>query len=351
MNYRPIVLILAILVCSSSFARQKTDVLVMKNGDHLTCEIKGLDAGVLYVSFDYIDGTSSVDWSKVARVESKQLFLVKTEDGSVYRGTLKTAQTAADKPMRIEVLEAPEQNLVIDSSHIVQMVGTSNSFWRRLNGQIGFGVTYSKANQATQYNLAADASYQRERWNAEVGAKSNLSSSSGASAATYNSIDFKAQHLMPQKNWFYSGLANILQSSAQGISLQTSIGGGIGRYVTNTNRARVAVLGGLAWQNTDYTTSANQGPNANVLAALIYAQANVFRFSRTNLEVDGTFLPALSEAGRIRFNMNAAYYVKLFSNLKWNVSFYGNWDNQPLPGFASGDYGTSSGLSWTFGLK
>jgi hypothetical protein len=49
--------------------------------------------------------------------------------------------------------------------------------------------------------------------------------------------------------------------------------------------------------------------------------------------------------------MNAAYYVKLFSNLKWNVSFYGNWDNQPLPGFASGDYGTSSGLSWTFGLK
>jgi len=25
--------------------------------------------------------------------------------------------------------------------------------------------------------------------------------------------------------------------------------------------------------------------------------------------------------------------VKLFSNLKWNVSFYGNWDNQPPPNF------------------
>jgi hypothetical protein len=28
---------------------------------------------------------------------------------------------------------------------------------------------------------------------------------------------------------------------------------------------------------------------------------------------------------------------------------YGNWDNRPPPGFASSDYGSSSGVSWTFG--
>jgi hypothetical protein len=55
----------------------------MRN-DSMNCEIKGLDGGVLYVSFDYIDGTSSVDWSKVASAESTQLFVVKSEDGSVY---------------------------------------------------------------------------------------------------------------------------------------------------------------------------------------------------------------------------------------------------------------------------
>src|SRR5215469_16483388 len=62
-------------------ARDKIDVLIMKNGDRMTCEVKGLDAGVLYVSFDYIDGTASVDWSKVARLESDQLFVVKTAGG------------------------------------------------------------------------------------------------------------------------------------------------------------------------------------------------------------------------------------------------------------------------------
>ena len=36
----------ALLVATPLFAREKTDVLVMNNGDRLTGEIKGLDASV-----------------------------------------------------------------------------------------------------------------------------------------------------------------------------------------------------------------------------------------------------------------------------------------------------------------
>src|SRR5205814_2807067 len=86
MQTRFLVLSFALLLAAALHARDKTDVLVMKNGDRMTCEVKGLDAGVLYVSFDYIDGTASVDWSKVARLESNQLFVVKTEAGKVYAG-------------------------------------------------------------------------------------------------------------------------------------------------------------------------------------------------------------------------------------------------------------------------
>jgi hypothetical protein len=50
-------------------------------------------------------------------------------------------------------------------------------------------------------------------------------------------------------------------------------------------------------------------------------------------------------------NTNASYYIKLFSDLSWNFSFYGNWDNQPPPTLSGSDYGTSSGLSWTFGTR
>ena len=77
----------------------------MKNGDHLTGEIKGLNAGVLYMSMSYILGTSSVEWSNVARLESKQLFLVKTEDGSVYTGPFNTTEAPSGRPLEITVVE------------------------------------------------------------------------------------------------------------------------------------------------------------------------------------------------------------------------------------------------------
>src|SRR5262245_14693321 len=120
MNARTLFMFLALLFPISLHARDKTDVLVMTNGDRLTCEVKGLDTGVLYVSFDYIDGTATVNWSKVARLESNQLFVVKTEGGQVYTGTLRTPKTAADVPVRIEVFGVEKNSL--DRSQIVEMV-------------------------------------------------------------------------------------------------------------------------------------------------------------------------------------------------------------------------------------
>src|SRR5271157_2897211 len=105
LNARTVTLSVALLlVAAPLLARDSTDVIVMKNGDHLTGEVKGLDAGVLYVSMTYILGTSSLDWTKVARLESKQLFIVKTQDGSVYKGTLNTAETEEGRPVKIEVV-------------------------------------------------------------------------------------------------------------------------------------------------------------------------------------------------------------------------------------------------------
>ena len=98
--------VLSLLLTTPVFARLSTDVIVMKNGDHLTGEIKGLNAGVLYVSMKYILGTSSVQWSEVARLESKQLFIVKTDDGLVYTGALNTPEVPADKIVEIEVEDA-----------------------------------------------------------------------------------------------------------------------------------------------------------------------------------------------------------------------------------------------------
>ena len=345
-----VVFSVALLAAAPLFARDSTDIVIMKNGDHLTGEIKGLSAGVLYVSMSYILGTSSLDWSRVARLESKQLFIVKTEDGSVYKGTLNTAETEGERPVKIEVVQTPETQAELDRAQIVEMAPTSDKFWQRFNGAVGLGTTYTKGNETLTLALTSEVEYLRPRWSVSTSWISNLSSSSGVTASTRNEVTTVGRHLLPWNHWFYGGLGDFLQSSVQGIQLQTSLGAGVGRYLKNTNRATIAVMGGLAWQNTEYSQSTLSGTQ-NLGAGLLAGEVKLFKFNKTNLDFAGVLFPVFTQPGRVKFNMNTTYYIKITSDLKWNISFYGNWDNQPPPHFAGSDYGTSSGLSWTFGMK
>ena len=58
-----LIMIIALFLTLPLFAREKTDVIVMKNGDRFTGEVKGLNGGVLAVDLDYVDGTISLQWS------------------------------------------------------------------------------------------------------------------------------------------------------------------------------------------------------------------------------------------------------------------------------------------------
>ena len=276
---------------------------------------------------------------------------MKTQDGLVYRGTLRTVDSPAKRPIQIEISESPDHVVATDQSKIIRMTETSATVWQRFNGKITSGIQYSKGNQATQYNLGASLEYPRERWAAGGSYSSSLASSTGSAVSTRNELDLNVARLLRWDNWFYAGVAEFLQSSEQGIDLRTNLGGGVGRYLKNTNRANIWVLGGLAWQNTRYSQFLGEQGTQNVAAALIAAQAKFFAFSKTNLTINGYILPALSHPGRVYTNTTLNYYVKLFGGLNWNVSFYGNWDNQPPQHFSGSDYGTSSGLAWSFGNK
>jgi hypothetical protein len=338
-----------LILCVPTMAREKTDVLVMRNGDRLTGEIKRLDSDVLYVRIDYVLGTISVNWSKVDHVESKQLFLVKTQDGSVYTGKLSTVSSPSTRPVKIEVLESPSKKVELDQSQITQMEQTAENFLERLNGQIGLGFTYNRGNQATQYNLNANVTYPRERWSASAAYSSNLTSSKGSSVSTRNDTQLSALRLLRWNNWYYTGLADFFQSTQQGITLQSTFGGGIGRYLTNTNRASLSVMGGFGWQQINYGQNLLPSSTQHVASALVSTKLNLFYFDKNNLDASAIVLPALSDPGRVHFNLNTSYYVRPWRKFTWNITFYGNWDNHPPPGFSTADYGTSTGINWRFG--
>jgi putative salt-induced outer membrane protein YdiY len=332
-------------------AADKTDVVVLKNGDRLTCDIKGLSSGVLHVSLGYALGTISIDWMKVVRLESTHTFIFQTENGSTHRGTFETDRPNPAGPMTIKVIEGTNQTVVLEQARVIRIDPISEDFWKRFSGAVSSGLTYSKGNQATQYNFSSETEYLRERWLAQLYYNSNLTASSGDTTSTRNQLRLFGRRLMTRPQYFYGGVLSFLQSSEQGIRLQTTAGGGIGRYFKNTNRESISVIAGLGVQRTNYHEEFFSSPPQDVVSAMIGFEMRLFRFDRTNLNVVTDFYPALSDPGRIYISTNVSYFVKLFGKLSWNISFYGNADTRPPANFSGSDYGTVSGLSLTFGNR
>jgi hypothetical protein len=333
------------------FAREHSDVLVMKNGDRITCSVKTLEAGVLRVDLDYVDGTISVDWLKVARLESKFLFIVQLQDGSVYSGNVVNPEALAGTPVKLEIKTEEGGAVVVDQTQVVRLTQMADSVAERLNGKITLGASYAKGNNTTQYNLGAVIGYQELRWGSQLSLNSNLSSSSGASAATRNQLDLTAYRLLARTNFFVAGTFGLLQSSVQQIDRQTILAVTLGRFLKNTNRVLLTVQGGLGGQRTVYSSSVNHTGAQNIAVALVSSNLQVFSFKKNRLDFTGTVVPALTDSGRLFTKFNTSYYVKLFGKIDWNLSVYGNWDTRPPLNFAGSDYGTSTGLSYTFGNR
>jgi hypothetical protein len=351
MTLRVTLLSFAFLFSLPLAAQESKDIIVMKNGDKFTCEIKSLNAGVLSVKLSYVDGAIGVQWSQIAHLESNRLFLVQTESGAVYTGKLSTTGASDDSPIRIQVATPPNREVEVPQRQIVSLSQTSESFWQRFDGAINTGILYSKGNESIQYNLSSQVAYQRERWSSLGSFNSTFASSSGSDLSTRNQIDWNTLRLLRWNKWFYAGSTSFLQSSVQEINLQTTLGGGVGRYIKHSNRASIYVLGGFAWQNTAYKQPMTDQGTQNTAVGVVTTQIRAFKFKKTNVDLTATVLPAISEPGRVHFNTNAAYYIKVAGDLSWNFSFYGSWDNRPPATLSGSDYGTSSGLSWTFGNR
>ena len=159
----------------------------------------------------------------------------------------------------------------------------SEKFWQRFNGALSFGVIYSKGNQSTQYTFGSQTEYLRERWSAQATLNSNLSSSSGTSPSTRNVLDLSGLHLLRN-----NGLGSFLQSSAQGINLQTTLGGGVGRFLKNTDRSKLSLFGGVGWLRTNYQQSVVPVGSAGLIWVHGAATPGLYHLSYCSVAVAGS---------------------------------------------------------------
>jgi len=168
---------LILLASATSWARPKIDVLIMNNGDHITCEIVRLEKGYLFVKLPYGDGTVSLDWAKVLSVDSPQQFVFTDQNGRRYSGTL---QKLAVKAEQSEEQVPNERAAVADIKKVVEIQPYNAGFWRNQHGSIDFGLSFAKQSSRTQYSLTANDAYIRQKWSVRGDFASSLATGGGS---------------------------------------------------------------------------------------------------------------------------------------------------------------------------
>lgn len=331
-------------------ARAKKDVIQFTNGDRITCEIIKLEKGYLYVKLEYADGTVAMDWSKIARVESPQNFVVADKDGKRLTGSLRSEakEKAPEEPEELQVrVMGPSTSTLLSGPEIVTIARTDTSFWQNLHGSLDAGLNYSKQQSRTQYNFDSNAIFQRTKWSTSANYQSSFSGGGNISDLR-NSLGLEvARQLLSPRN-FYAGLADFLQSEEQQLQLRTTLGGAIGHVFSNTNNSFITAYAGADWNRERYSSEATVDRTGDTAEAVVGTQVNFFRFKTTNFLTDARVYPSLTDLGRVRFDLNTSLKLRVAKDLYWRFGYYLNFDSRPPDDLPKTDYGSTSSLGWTF---
>jgi Protein of unknown function, DUF481 len=333
-----------LLLCSLAEAAGK-DLVTMKNGDHLTGQVKKLESGILYVDLDYVSGSVGVDWLQVDKVESSAGFQVLLRNGERLAGAIsKVPENEA--PGRDVEVQGRQKQVHAAAPDVVNMELLKRSFWRQLTGSIDFGLGFTSGNNQRQANSDASVGYLNTKWSGSASFTSSFSGQSGSSKTNLVQLQ-TLDAIFVSRNSFVAALADFLHSSQQDLTLRSTLGGGYGRYLIHTNQNVLGWLAGAVYTHETFTSGTAQTPGQNA-EALLGLEYQLFHFNRYNLQSQILTYPGLSDTGRFRTTTKTTFSIKLVNNFHTDFSFWDNFDSRPPSGAKRNELGVSNNIGWTF---
>ena len=336
-----VLLLVLVALCGGRASAQKTDTLVMENGDHLTVEIKWMTRGKLTVKTHGL-GTLEIEWLRVARIVSDKEFRFEVASGLDWFGS------ALESGKDGEVLVQREQGtLRLSMDRIVAITPIEDTFLDRINGHVDAGLNYSQATEITQFNLGFGITYDARKVAFSAKGSSIVSRQTEIESKARNDLSFSARYFW-QPQWFVQGGGGFQQNDELGLELRSYAFSGIGRSFFRTQSTSSSALLGLLVSSEQATGSMGASENLEGVLRLEY---EVYSFKDPDLDISAnlTGFPSLSVSSRFRTDSNLRVAWEIVSDLKWNLTFYATTDNRPPDMTAeSTDYGVISGVTYTF---
>jgi putative salt-induced outer membrane protein YdiY len=326
-------------------ARVKKDIVVMKNGDTLTGEVKALVNGMLAFKADYMADTVQLDWNQIATIKSSDQFSVVFSDGTRNTGMI---IKKADPPKGEGgfLIEGAEEEMAAPSQDVITINQVEDTFLHQLTGSISYGLTYTGGTSSTQSNFATDVSYRSERWYGKLDASSVFSRQNDAKPSGRNTVDLYYYNYRGER-WFAAGTASFLSSRQQDLSGRTTLGAGIGMDLIRRTSMNLQFVGGALFRNEVYAPSVGSVTVRGTDAQLLL-QFTKYTFTKFQFTTGMGIFPSLSDLGRVRFGLNSSLKKDLARNLTLIYTLYENFDSRPPVPAPKNDFGTTLSVGWTF---
>jgi hypothetical protein len=318
-------------------AAARSDVVVMKNGNRITCEIKNLQFGYLEVETDSL-GTLSIVWLDVASVTSVNHFVIQTAAGDRFVGEL-----ISPAPGKMQV---GGPGIELDLASVVEIRSDRAKVWQRIDGSLEIGFNLARANQQRQWALNGDAQYSGQEWFHLGSLSSSYTAQQDVKSTSRNYLSIQSGRML-QRRWFYGGVVEVQQDEELGLELRIGLGGGVGRRLVQSNRRSFVVFGGSLLTRerfVDVETKTN-------LEGYLMARFDGFRrrSPKVDTTISLTFLPSFTDPGRVRSQLNVSTSIEVIHNFYLGLTGFNTLDSRPPdPTLPKNDYGVSPSVRWTF---
>jgi hypothetical protein len=340
----PLLLVVAALAAVTATASpalaQKTDTLVVRNGDVMTGEIKSLHRGKAEYSTDAA-GTIYVKWTRVVTAETDKRFDIDLADGSNYFGAL----GLGDEPNEVRII-LDRDTIVVATQSIVRMERLKDTFWRRLDGNIDLGVGFTQQNAKTDLNLDVEVSYKVDRNVFRFTTSTSFSRQDDADNISRLNTTFQYLREFGER-WYYSGVVVGEQNSQLNLDIRGTFGGLAGLFFVQSNKVNLSSGLGLAYARERFT--GQEGNNA--FQGLLVTDFEFFSWGGLDTDLSSRLavVPVLNQAGRWRIGFDASLSREIVSDFYLSIGLHEQFDSKPpTEDTEKNDFSVTTSFGWSF---
>ncbi len=342
--------VLSFLVACVLLPAAWADQVLLKNGDRVTGSIVKKDGKNVTIKTDQI-GLIVTSWDEIVSLTVDKPVNIVLKDGRTLQGTLATADG------KVEVT-TPQGKVNVAPGDVtaIRNADEEKAYQRLLHpgwgelwagtGTIGFAGTAGNSKTLT-YTTGLNASRVTNTDKTSIYFNAIKASAlvNGVNSDTAQAVrggvgyDHNAGARL-----FFNVFNDYEYDRFQNLDLRFVIGGGLGFHAVKTDRSRLDLLAGVAYNRSSFST-----PLVRNSAELYWGNEYSLKLSSaTTLTQSYRMFNNLTETGTYRVNFDLGLGTKILKWLTWNLSVSDRYLSDPAPGRKTNDFLYTTGVGITF---